>query len=57
MSQEAQAKMYPPGSKVRILRGELAGQVLTVFECTADEIRFVERPKREVMSKDNVEAA
>jgi hypothetical protein len=55
VSKEHQDRMYPFGAKVRVLRGELAGQVFTISSCTADEIHFVERLKREAMSKDNVE--
>lgn len=57
MSGEPQGRMYPPGTKVRVLRGQFAGQVMTIAECTANEIRFVGRPSREIMSKENVEPA
>jgi hypothetical protein len=50
-----QDRMYPPGSKVRVLRGALAGQILTVRACSLDEIYLAECPKSQSMSKLNVE--
>lgn len=46
---------YQAGDKVRILRGRYAGQVMTVRECTDDEVFLAELPSRESMSKLNVE--
>jgi hypothetical protein len=47
--------MYAPGEKVRILRGKFAGEIMTVRVCTSDEVFLAERPKRESMSKGNLE--
>lgn len=48
-------KQYREGDRVRILRGSLAGQIMTVRESSNDWVTFKETPKREVMSKGNVE--
>lgn len=50
-------RMYRPGEKVRVLRGKHADQVMTVREATNDYVCFEELPKRECMSKGNVEPA
>jgi hypothetical protein len=50
-------QMYKTGDKVRVLRGEYAGKIMTVRECTSDEIHLIECPKRSAMSKGNVEPA
>lgn len=50
-----QLRGYKPGDRVRILRGYLAGKVLTVHESSNDWITFNEGKTREVMSKGNVE--
>ncbi len=50
-------KMYKTGDKVKVLRGQYAGQIMTVRECTEDEIHLIECPRREAMSKGNVEPA
>jgi hypothetical protein len=46
---------YKPGDKVRILLGTYSGQVMTVRESTSDEVWLLEMPKRNSMSKGNIE--
>jgi len=48
-------KLYREGDRVRILRGSLAGQVLTIQQSSNDWVTFKETLKRELMSKGNVE--
>lgn len=50
-----QMRMYKPGDRVRVLRGALAGEVLTVHQSSNDWVTFKEMRSREVMSKGNVE--
>lgn len=50
-----QTKQYVAGDPVRIVRGPLAGQILTVRESTNDWVMLKEAGSREVMSKGNVE--
>lgn len=48
-------KIYKTGDKVRVVRGKLAGQVLTIFQTSNDWVMLLEMARREVMSKGNVE--
>lgn len=48
-------RTYAPGEQVKILRGRLAGQTMTVLASENDCVMLKETPHREVMSKGNVE--
>jgi hypothetical protein len=49
-------RQYREGEKVRILRGSLAGQILTVHQSANDWVMLKESASnRDVMSKGNVE--
>jgi hypothetical protein len=50
-----QMRAYKTGDKVRIIRGQYAGQVMTVRTATNDYVALIESPRRDVMSKQNVE--
>jgi hypothetical protein len=50
-----QMRNYKTGDQVRILRGKLAGQILTVRDSANDWVMLNEALNREVMSKGNVE--
>lgn len=49
------ARQYKPGDKVKVLRGRLADKILVIKEATADYVVFEDWPRRDVMSKGNVE--
>jgi hypothetical protein len=50
-------RAYAAGEKVKILRGKLAGQTMTVNQSANDWVLLDEMGSREVMSKGNVEPA
>jgi hypothetical protein len=48
-------RVYVPGERVRVIRGEYSGQIMTVREATNDYVALLECKKRCLMSRGIIE--